>query len=144
MRQRIFMVIVIGFILILPLAAQNDYIIIVNNSIQDETLNQANIKNIFLGKKSRWTDGTKIVPVNLKQGKIHESFIKEMVQKSTNAYMNYWRKMIFTGKGVMPISFENEAEVVRYISRTKGAIGYVSSSAQLEESEQVKVVSLTD
>ncbi|MFC1569414.1 hypothetical protein ACFL4L_04205 [bacterium] len=144
MRMCIFLLILIGFMLFLPLIAQNNYIIIVNKSAQGESLNRGNVESIFLGKKSRWSDGTKIIPVNLKQGEVHESFIKEVVRKSTNAYMNYWRKMIFTGKGVMPISFEDEKEVVEYINRTEGAIGYISSLSLLKGNEYVKEISLTD
>ena len=115
MRTHIIVILLIGFMLFLPLIAQNDYLIIVNKSAQYESLSRANIESIFLGKKSRWSDGIKIIPVNLKQGHTHELFIKEMIRKSTTAYMNYWRKMIFTGKGVMPVAFQDEVEVAEYI-----------------------------
>lgn len=128
---------------ILPLAAQNDYVIVVHKNVQETSVKRANVEKIFLGKKSRWSDGTKIVPVNLKQGKTYDAFIEQVIQKSTNAYMNYWRKMIFTGKGVMPVSFPEEADVLEYIGRTEGAIGYVSSSAISATHENVKVISLT-
>jgi len=144
MRQYLLLITVIGFILILPLMAANDYIIIVNKKTEAESISQSNIQNIFLGKKTRWSDGIKTVPVNLKAGKTHQLFIEELIKKSTNAYINYWRKMIFTGKGVMPVSFKTETEVVDYIGRTEGAIGYISSPDLLKNTEEVKIISLSD
>jgi hypothetical protein len=58
--------------------------------------------------------------------------------------MNYWRKMIFTGKGVMPISFDQETEAIDYIGRTEGAIGYVASAALVDNNENIKIISLAD
>ncbi|MBN1782173.1 hypothetical protein JW948_13655 [bacterium] len=144
MGKRIFMTLTAGCLLILPLFAQNDFVMIINKNIQETSINRSSAESIFLGKKSRWTDGTKIVPVTLKEGELHESFIREIVKKSTNAYMNYWRKMIFTGKGVMPVSFDNEKDLIEYVGRTDGAIGYVSSGTNLQESDGVKPIQVTE
>ena len=133
-----------GFLYILPCSAQDNYIIVANKSVQDQFLSRSTLENIFLGKKSRWNDGIQIVPVTLKEGAAHESFINEVIHKSVNAYMNYWRKMIFTGKGVMPIAFENDIEVMNYINRTEGAIGYISSKNLMNEFENIKTIAITE
>jgi TonB family protein len=44
----------------------------------------------------------------------------------------YYRTLVFTGKGSMPREFGSDAEVVAYVARTRGAIGYVGSAASLE------------
>jgi len=144
MKTRIYMILLLGLIVLLPLTAQNSYTIIVNKSAQNETLTRSNLENIFLGKKSRWSDGTKIKPVNLKEGETYRAFIKEVVRKSTNAYMNYWRKMIFTGKGVMPVSFQDEEELINYVGRTEGAIGYISSADMINGNDDVQILTLSD
>ena len=43
----------------------------------------------------------------------------------------YYRSIVFTGKGVMPKSFERDSEVVKYVAKTKGAVGFVSSAADV-------------
>ena len=121
----------IVFITIFPaLYGQSDFQIIINKNIAGETLDPATLKNIYLGKKTQWKDGSKIVPVTLKDGDIHQQFMSEVVKKSVTAFNNYWRKMIFTGKGVPPISFQAEQEVVEYINNTEGAVGYISKENQ--------------
>jgi ABC-type phosphate transport system substrate-binding protein len=131
-------------LLYLPLLAQNGYIIIVNKSVKDESFNRADIESIFLGKKTHWSNGIKTVPVAMKEGKIHELFINEVIRKSISAYMNYWRKMIFTGKGVMPVSFETDTEILQYVNNTPGAIGYLSETVKIDGYEDVAVVEFTE
>lgn len=144
MNRRMITIILIILLLYLPLLAQNGYILIVNNSIKDEVFNRADIESIFLGKKTRWSNGLKTVPVTMKEGEIHELFIHEVIRKSINAYMNYWRKMIFTGKGVMPISFETNEEILQYVNDTPGAIGYLSDAVKINDFEDVAIVQLAD
>jgi ABC-type phosphate transport system substrate-binding protein len=131
-------------LLYLPLLAQNGYIIIVNKSVKDEVFNRADIESIFLGKKTRWSNGIKTVPVTMKEGEIHELFIRDVIRKSISAYMNYWRKMIFTGKGVMPVSFETDAEILEYVNNTPGAISYLSATAKIDNYRDVVVVRFTE
>jgi hypothetical protein len=37
--------------------------------------------------------------------------------------------LVFTGKGSMPKVLDSDAEMVTYVAKTRGAVGYVSSSA---------------
>jgi ABC-type phosphate transport system substrate-binding protein len=46
---------------------------------------------------------------------------------------------VFTGKGSMPKSFASDAEVVKYVSTTKGAIGYVSAAADVASAKKIAV-----
>ncbi len=84
------------------------------------------LKKIFLGKKKSWDDGTKIVIAVLKGGEIHEAFMSERLKKKPSQFTIYWKQLVFTGRGVMPKSFENEKGLIEFVSSTKGAIGYIS------------------
>jgi len=48
--------------------------------------------------------------------------------KSDQALRNYFKTLVFTGKGSMPKSFPSDAEIIKYVAKTPGAIGYVSAS----------------
>lgn len=39
----------------------------------------------------------------------------------------YYRSLVFTGKGSMPKTLASDSDIVGYVSKTKGAIGYVSA-----------------
>jgi hypothetical protein len=42
----------------------------------------------------------------------------------------YWQKQIFSGRGVPPEEKESDEEVLEYVSKNVGAIGYISESAE--------------
>jgi ABC-type phosphate transport system substrate-binding protein len=43
-------------------------------------------------------------------------------------FTNHWRKIVFSGTGKEPRTFDSESELVAFVARTPGAIGYVDSS----------------
>jgi ABC-type phosphate transport system substrate-binding protein len=61
------------------------------------------------------------------------------VGKSDAALETYYRSLVFTGKGSMPKSFASEADVVAYVAKTKGAIGYVSAAANTADAKVLEV-----
>ncbi len=110
-------------------AAYADVLVIANKDVKDTAMTKADLKDIFLGKKVQWTDNTKIRFVTLKESAPHETFVKTYINKSAKQYSNYWRKMVFTGKGKIPKSFATSAEMIEYVSGTSGSIGYIDPGA---------------
>ncbi len=101
-------------------------VIIAHPDVETKGLNLVALKNIFLGKTTTWGDKKKIVFVNLSGGEIHKDFTKRYTSKTTSQYKRYWKKRVFTGKGNMPRCFATEKALLDYVSRTPGAIGYIS------------------
>ena len=65
--------------------------------------------------------------------------MKEYVGKTDAALGIYDRSLVFTGKASMPKAFGSDAEVVAYIAKTKGAIGYVSAATASEGVKTLEV-----
>ncbi len=103
--------------------------VIANKNVPVNMLTADAVKNIYLGNKGSWDNGQKIVFVTLKSGDANDFFVQQYVGKSSSQFNSYWKKMVFTGKGSFPKSFNSEDEMIRYISVTDGAIGYVSHGA---------------
>lgn len=101
--------------------------VIVNSGVAEETLSKSDIEKIYTGKKSKWSDGSKIIFAGLKDGATHDSFLDTYVSKSPAKFKAYWKKMVFTGKGKPPKAFDTEEELMAYVAKTSGAIGYVSA-----------------
>ena len=125
---------IIGFIFILAflapaLSLASDVVIITNVSVPVSTLSAKDVKQIFLGSKTAWDNGDKIVFVVQDRTDASDTFLKTYVKKSSSQYNNYWKKQVFTGKGKAPQSFSSDQELVQFVSETAGAIGYVSSGA---------------
>lgn len=109
-----------------PIAAAGEVVVVVNESVTEDGLDRKDLQRIYLGKRSTWRDKSAVVPVILKEGPVHEEFVEEVVGRSIHRFANYWRQMVFTGKGTPPKSFATEAEVVAFVKETPGAVGYVS------------------
>jgi TonB family protein len=113
--------------------------IIANPNVRAEAISASEVKSIFLVERSSLRDGTHVEPVLSKGGPAHAAFLKDYLATNEEALQNYYRTLVFTGKGSMPKVLRSDAEVVAYVAKTRGAIGYISSSAPLEGVRSVAV-----
>lgn len=116
-----------------------DIKVIANASVGASSVSSDELKGVFLATKSSLSDGSRVEPVLLKSGATHEAFLKEYVGKTDSAMETYYRSLVFTGKGSMPKSFSGDADVVAYVEKTKGAIGYVSAGAATGSAKVLEV-----
>lgn len=133
---------VIGvFVVLLLFAAQAvaQVIVIANNSVTEKTLERESLERIYLGKKLQWSDGSKVVPVILKSGAVHKNFVKRYVDRDPAQFNTYWKQAVFTGRGVPPKSFSSEAELIKFVNQTPGAVGYVSAMPTAENVHKIDV-----
>jgi len=114
-------------------------IIIVNNNVPVEELDSNTISDIYLGNISKWENGDTIRITMLKKGKTHEKFVQEIINVSSTRLKNFWKKIVFTGTGNYPKIIIQEDDLVNYVSKTKGAIGYINNSTSHDD---VKVISI--
>ncbi len=111
-------------------AAQGaDLKVIANPSVTLSSVSADELKNVFLVTRTSLSDGTHVEPVLEKDGPVHEAFVKEYLGKTDAALQTYYRSLVFTGKASMPKTLRADAEVVAYVAKTKGAVGYVSAGA---------------
>lgn len=102
--------------------------VVANPSVNATEVSAADLKDIFLGVKTA-VGGSDVEPVLAEAGAAHEAFLKSYVGKSEQALKTYFKSLVFTGKGSMPKAFASDAEIVKYVAATKGAIGYVAPGA---------------
>ncbi|MCX6591537.1 MAG: hypothetical protein NTZ56_08440 [Acidobacteria bacterium] len=110
-------------------AYASDVKIIANPSVGTSSVSMNELKDVFLSSKSALADNSHVEPVLEKSGPAHEAFLKEYLGKTDNGLQNYYRSLVFTGKAAMPKTLPGDSEVVAYVAKTKGAIGYVSAGA---------------
>ena len=142
-RYLLLLAMICGYILLpgaRPLSnAYADILIVANKSVPAESLEKAELKDIFLGDTIKWKDKSKISIVVQKNGNAHSEFVKEITRKSASQFRNYWKKMVFTGKGSSPKSFDKSADLLAYVAATKGAIGYVAAETQPKGVKVIKI-----
>ncbi len=126
---------------IAPRASAQEVKIVAHPDISRSTLSQDEIRQIFLGRNTQWKeDHQRIHFVILENGELHSAFVRQFVGKTPSQFSNYWKKMIFTGKGRAPKSFDTPRDVVTFVAETAGAIGYVPPET---DTPGVKIISVT-
>jgi TonB family protein len=124
-----------------PCSAAADVEIIANPSVRSDFISTGEVRSIFLAESDSLKDGSHVEPVFERSGAAHETFLKEFLGLSSESLQNHYGALVFTGKSSMPKSFNSDAEVVAYVARTRGAIGYVSPSADTQGVKVLEVVS---
>lgn len=116
-----------------------DILLVCNKGVAASSIAPDDIKRIYLGKMSRWEDGTKVNFVLLKDETL-KPFLSTYVKKSPKQFAKFWKKQVFTGKGKMPPTLSKAREVVDFVANTQGGIGFVPAGTS---TDQVKVLSIT-
>jgi len=122
-----------------PIAARADVVPIVSTKSAVTSLSAGQVADIFLGKTSRFPDGSQAVPVDQpEESAARDRFYSQFTGKSPAQVKAYWSKIIFTGRGQPPRQVANAQEAKRFVLENPNAIAYIDAS-QLDDT--VRVVS---
>jgi ABC-type phosphate transport system substrate-binding protein len=111
-----------------PAAA--DVVAVVSAKSAVSALSKTELRDIFLGKVSRFPDGTIATPVDLTEGSLErDEFYQKLVGKSPAQIKAYWSKLIFTGRGLPPKTVASTQEMKKHLADSPAAIGYLERSA---------------
>lgn len=101
-------------------AAHADLFVIANAGTQ---VAAGEIKEIFTGEK-QFAGAVKLVPVD--NGPAQESFLSNAMRMDAARYNTIWTKKSFR-EGLVPPSVKaGDSEVIEFVRRTPGAIGYTT------------------
>ena len=90
------------------------------------------LADAFLKKTTRWRNGEVILPVDLGgDSPTRRKFTEEVLSRSVAAVRSYWQQLIFSGRDIPPPELDSDDEVVLYVMKHPGAVGYVSGSADI-------------
>jgi ABC-type phosphate transport system substrate-binding protein len=109
------------------------YQVIVNPNNPTPPVDRHFVEDAFLKKITNWPGGGAIRPVDLPAGSpVRRRFSEEVLLRSVEAVRGYWEQRIFSGRDVPPPELDNEEDVVKYVLKYEGAVGYVSGATKLE------------
>ena len=118
---------VLGFLL----ASQRlpaDQVAVVSAKSAVTTLRRTQVADIFLGKTTRFPDGSQAVPIDQSEGtSARDEFYSAVAGKSAAQMKAYWSKIIFTGRGQPPRAVPNGNEAKKVIAANLNSIGYIDS-----------------
>jgi ABC-type phosphate transport system substrate-binding protein len=126
MKHIIFMVWTLAAVLGLSgMPARADEGVAVIGHIAANNLDAETLKRIYTGRTIE-LDGQALRPVNLAAGHpVRRRFLAAVLQQQEDDYVAYWTVRRYIGKGAPPRELASTAEVIDYVRRTPGAIGYV-------------------
>ena len=106
-----------------------DYILVVNKENPVDRLTHQEVKDIFLGKKTKWGNELPITLVMNTNEEIHERFTRIMLQKSPVQLSVYWKKILYSGGGMLPLAVKDDEAAKSYVGTHKNAISYITEDA---------------
>lgn len=106
--------------------------IVVHRASGAGELDLGSVRDIFLGRKTTWDDGSRIEIVVLKDGGTHQDFLRSWVGRSPSQFSFHWRNLLFTGKGRMPTEVADAEAMAAYLRAHPSAIGYLPSAAGVD------------
>ena len=114
--------------------AQAQVAVVVHPSVAAAELSESDLLDIYSLDKSKWDDGSRIVPLSLDSEA--DSFYGS-IGRSHSALKKVWLRKKLSGTGQPPESLADAAALLQKVAATSGAVGFVPASAV---DESVKVV----
>jgi hypothetical protein len=62
-----------------------------------------------------------------------------IIKRSVAAMRSYWQQRIFSGTGLPPPELDSDGDIVRFVLKYRGSVGYVSGRADLGAAKAVTV-----
>lgn len=104
--------------------------VIVSKENKLASLSTDDLNRIFLGKKTLWETGTRIVPaMPEEESPAGETFLAGTLKKSVSQFRAYWKRLLFSGGGTVPKVFRSSAQLVDFVARQPGAIAVIEAQA---------------
>jgi len=111
-------------------SARADVVAVVSSTSAVTTLSKDQVTDIFLGKVSRFPDGTQAIPIDQTAGSpARDEFYATYAGKSPAQVKSHWARIIFTGRGQPPKAVPTNVEVRQIVAANPQAIGYIERSA---------------
>ena len=93
-----------------------------------QALDRQTLVRIYTGRVVE-VDGIRVTPINLPPGNmVRQDFLRHYLSQDEDKYTGYWTVRRYVGKGTPPKELDNSADVLEFVSKTEGAIGYVESA----------------
>jgi ABC-type phosphate transport system substrate-binding protein len=121
-------------------AGETSFIVIVHPEVQGTQIRRAILSSIFLGDVKRWGDGRTVHPVDRSlNSPLREHFTRQVLTVPPDSLQYYWNGKIMKGALPPPVK-QTDEEVLEYVAKTQGAIGYVSADVEVPASVKPLVV----
>jgi ABC-type phosphate transport system substrate-binding protein len=114
--------------------------LVANPSVKESTLTKSTASTIFLKKSVKWEDGSAIIVLDQwDRSPVRAAFSTAVHGRSAAAVKSYWNQQVFSGRDVPPVEKTSDDEVIAFVRKTPGAIGYVSAEADVKGLKSIEI-----
>lgn len=91
-------------------------------------LDARTVGRIYTGRVIE-VDGVPITAINANAGtSIRNRFLQAFLNQDEDKYTAYWTVRRYIGKGASPREMSKSSDIIRFVTTTPGAIGYIDES----------------
>jgi hypothetical protein len=120
--------------------AAPEFRIVVHPSNAVPSVQRSFLADALLKKVTRWEHGEQIKPADLLPATAaRRSFSERVLKRSVGAVRSYWQQKIFSGRDVPPPELASDDEVLVFVAKHPGAVGYVSGAAKLKGVKELSI-----
>ncbi len=116
-----------------------DVAVVAHFSVPVDSLDRQSLLELYSLEENKWSDGSLVVLVDQKAKSDSKHIFYKYLGREHREMKKIWMRMILSGEGRTPMTARSMEDVIRKVSETPGAIGYVEASLVTDE---VKVLSL--
>ena len=111
--------------------APSSFVVVAN--VDTPALDADTLQKIYLGKVVE-VNGRPITPVNLAKGNVLRSaFMEQVLEQNDEKFIAYWTVRRYIGKGSPPREFATTEDLLAFLRKTPGAVGYLNENVQAEQ-----------
>jgi len=114
--------------------AADDFVVIVHPSVVGTKVKRADLAALFLKRALRWSSGGGLAVPGDQSGTspVRKAFSDAVIQQPVAQVLQYWQKQMFSPSGLRPPPVKgSDAEVIAFVSKNAGAVGYISAGNSL-------------
>jgi len=124
-------------------AGTPEFQVVVNTSVKGTWISRASLQALFTGKRSRWGDSETARPVDQSaKAAVRHAFTASVLGLSMGEVQRYWQNRVAVDRVFPPPIKDSDEEVLGFVARTSGAVGYVGPDTAIPSG--VRVIDVVD
>ncbi len=124
-----------------PPAVSDGLVVIVHPGVKLDDATPAKVRKFYLNMAPAFPGGVKVESVDLKDGSgIRPLFLDKVLGMTAEELERHWIERQYQTANPIPERLTSDAEVIAWVAKHEGGIGFVHASAIPAGTTQVKVV----
>jgi hypothetical protein len=117
----------IAILLLACACALDAQVVVVNPQVQETALDAGRLADLLLGRVTTWADGTAVVLV-LADDQEADAEVVKLTGRTRERLLRGWKRLVFSGTGVMPVEATSAAAALELVARTPGALAVLAKA----------------